>query len=109
MLPPSTILDFVLSGTALACATLWYFWTRDSPPRRIRTLVSVVALLGVVALLSYTLLRFGYVDALLSPSSGFNHGPFWRILPAITAEILAIAIFSISLVRSVLNPAKQPW
>jgi hypothetical protein len=109
MLPPSTILDCVLSGTALTAAMLWYHRTRGSPPRRIRTLVTVVALFGAVALLSYTLFRFGYVDAVLSPSSGFSYGPFWRALPAIAAETLTIVLFSISLVRGVLRPAKQTW
>jgi hypothetical protein len=109
MLPPSTTLDFVLSGTALTVATLWYLLTRGSPPRRIRTLVTVIALLGTVALLLHTLLRFGYVAAVLSSSSGFNHGPFWRVLPAIVAEVLATVVFSIDLVRGTLRPAKQTW
>lgn len=109
MLPPSTTLGFALSGTALAVATLWYFRTQNSSPRRIRTLVTVVALLGAVALLSFTLLRFGYVDAVLSPSSGFNYGPFWRALPAIAAEGLSVALFFVSLVRGLHRPAKQTW
>lgn len=109
MFPPSTTLDFLLSGMALTVAMLWYLRTRASPARRLQTLAAIVALLGAVALLSSTLLRFGYVDAVLPPSTGFSYGPFWRVLPAIAAETLAIVLFSISLVRSYLRPAKLTW
>lgn len=70
-------------------------------------LVTVVALLGAVTLLFSALLRFGYVDAVSSPSSGFGSGPFWRVLPAIAAEGLSVVSFLFVLTRDALRPAKQ--
>ena len=109
MLPPSATLDFVLSGTALAVATLWFLRTRESPLRRLQTLAAIVALLGAVALLSYTLLRFGYVDVVLSPLSGFNDGPFWRVLSTIAVEGLSVVLLFVTLTRGLSRPAKQTW
>ncbi|SFG11485.1 hypothetical protein SAMN04488063_1464 [Halopelagius inordinatus] len=109
MLPPSTLPDFALSGTALAAATLWFLRRRGSPLRGISTLGTLVALLGVVALLLFTLLRFGYVDAVLSPSSGLNYGPFWRVLPAIAAEGLSVVLLFVTLTKGLSRPAKQTW
>lgn len=61
MLPPSTLPDFVLSGTTLA------------------------------------------------PSAGFNHGPFWRVLPAIATEGLSVVLLFVTLTRGLSRPAKQTW
>ncbi|ELZ85950.1 hypothetical protein C453_09043 [Haloferax elongans ATCC BAA-1513] len=103
MFPPTTTLDFVLSGTVLVVATVWRLRTRESPQGRVRSFTAIVGVFGAVALLWFTIRRFGYVDAVLTPSSGFGYGPFWRALPAIAAEILAVSLFSIPLVRGVLT------
>ncbi|UVE49524.1 hypothetical protein KU306_11420 [Haloferax larsenii] len=103
MFPPSTTLDFALSGTMLVVATVWRLRTRESSRDRVQTLIAITGVLGAITLLWFTLRRFGYVEAVLAPSSGFQYGPFWRVLPAIAATTLALGLFSIPLVSGVLT------
>lgn len=95
MVPPSTTPDFILAGIALIGSSFWLLWTRENSLKTtIQTLVTVFALAGVVALLFLTFLRFGCIDAVLNPGSGFSEPvPLWRALPAVGTEIASILCF----------------
>ncbi len=100
--PPSPILDIILSGTGFTVATWWSLQTQDRPLNRRQTLLTVIGLFGGVVLFGFTFLRFGYMNVFAPPSSSFSYGPFWRALPALAAEAITIALFSLTFFRDAL-------
>ena len=101
MVPPSTAPTFILAGIALTGSSFGLLWThKKTLNKRLQTLVTVFALVGVVALLFLTLLRFGYFDAILYSRTGFSEPtPLWRVLPAIGAEIASVLVLSFVLLQ----------
>jgi len=101
MIPPATWFDFILATVALGGSYWWHILSQtDSTAgnRSIQHTITVLLLFGASGLLYFTLLRFGFIDAILTPERGF-YGPFWRVLPAIAAEILSILLLLSVLIR----------
>lgn len=98
MVPPSPTLDFAVAAATLAVSVAWVRRTRPDSPDGRRQAATALALLAATGLLFVTLRRFGYVDWLLGRPWVF--GPFHRAVPAIAAELLAVALLGAALARS---------